>query len=81
MEATAKDLRLHSKEIIEGLKRGKEIMLTYRGKPTAMIIPFRKKLNKRKKGEIIKLFGIWKDNIKVKDISHFIDELRGGRFN
>jgi antitoxin (DNA-binding transcriptional repressor) of toxin-antitoxin stability system len=81
MEATAKDLRLHSKEIIAGLKLGKEILLTYRGEPTAMIIPFRKKTNKSKKGEIIKLFGIWKDNKKIEDVSHFIDELRGGRFN
>ncbi len=39
MKATAKDLRFHSKEILETVMRGEEVTITYRGKPSAKIIP------------------------------------------
>ena len=78
MEATAKDLRFHSKEILDAVSRGEEVIITYRGKPHAKIIP----IDSRKKGSKEKhnLFGIWKDNDAVKDVEKYVRNLRKGRF-
>ena len=77
MKATAKDLRFHSKELLDTVNRGEEVVITFRGKPCAKLIPYREK-----RGEIIKneLFGIWKDNDIVKDVDEYIRKLRKGRF-
>ena len=42
MMATTKDLRFHSKELLESVERGEEVIITYRGKPNAKLIPIRK---------------------------------------
>ncbi len=41
MKATAKDLRLHLKELIEAVNRGEEVVITFRGKPCAKLVPYR----------------------------------------
>ena len=40
MKATVKDLRFHSKELIETVNRGEEVVITFRGKPCAKLVPF-----------------------------------------
>jgi prevent-host-death family protein len=39
MEATTKDLRLHTRELIAATHRGEEVTITFRGKPTARLVP------------------------------------------
>jgi len=39
MKATAKDLRFHSKELLDTVRRGEEVLITYRGKPCAKLVP------------------------------------------
>jgi prevent-host-death family protein len=80
MKASAKDLRYKTKEIIAALERGEEILLTYRGKEKARIIPVSKKTPKNYDGEEIPLFGIWRGNKKVDNVDAYLDKLRGGRF-
>jgi len=46
MKATAKDLRFHSKELIETVNRGEEVVITFRGKPCAKLVPFEDKKEK-----------------------------------
>ena len=77
MKATAKDLRFHSKELLDTVNRGEEVVITFRGKPCAKLIPYTEK-----KGGTIKneLFGIWKDYDIVKDVNEYIRKLRKGRF-
>ena len=77
MKATAKDLRFHSKELLDTVNRGEEVVITFRGKPCAKLIPYKEKTEKAKKNE---LFGIWKDNDLVKDINEYVRELRKGRY-
>lgn len=77
MEASAKDLRFRSKEILDSIERGEEVIITYHGKPKAKIVPYKGKGKERKKTDI---FGIWKDNSKTKDVNAFIDDIRGERF-
>lgn len=77
MKATAKDLRFHSKELIDSVNRGEEVVITYRGKPCAKLVPYQDIKNKKEKNE---LFGMWKDNDLTKDVNAYVRNLRKGRF-
>jgi prevent-host-death family protein len=79
MKATAKDLRFHSKELLSTVNRGEEVIITYRGKPCAKLVPYNefKKTDKKFK---TKLFGMWKDNDGVEDVDNYVRDLRKGRF-
>jgi prevent-host-death family protein len=77
MKATAKDLRFHSKELLDTVNRGEEVVITFRGKPCAKLIPYREKKKEITKNE---LFGIWKDNDKVQVVDEYVRGLRKGRF-
>jgi len=78
MKATAKDLRFHSKEILESISRGEEVIITYRGKARAKIIPLEN--NEKSKTEKNELFGIWQDNDNIKNVNQYLRRLRKGRF-
>ena len=77
MKATAKDLRFHSKELLNTVNRGEEVVITFRGKPCAKLIPYTETKGQIKKNE---LFGIWKDNNMVQDVDEYVRGLRKGRF-
>lgn len=79
MKATAKDLRFHSKELLDTVNRGEEVVITYRGKPCAKLVPYEHTdINKSKlKNEF---FGIWKDNNEVNDINKYVRKIRKGRY-
>lgn len=80
MKTTAKDLRTNAKRILEAVGRGQEVVITVRGRPRAKIVPFESgKRTKRIKGKDA-LFGIWKENPKVRNVEAYIDSLRSGRF-
>jgi prevent-host-death family protein len=74
MKATAKDLRFHSKEILESVMRGEEVTITYRGKPSAKIIPVNK--NNSINSERHNLFGIWADHSDSVDVNKYVRKLR-----
>jgi len=79
MKATAKDLRFNSKKLLDTVNRGEEVVITYRGKPCAKLVPYEQddiiesKLNDE-------FFGIWKDNNEVNDINEYVREIRKGRY-
>jgi len=77
MKATAKDLRFHSKELLDTVSRGEEIIITFRGKPCAKLIPYRDQSKVIAENE---LFGIWKDNDRIQDVDEYIRGLRKGRY-
>lgn len=76
MKATAKDLRFHSKELLDTVSRGEEVVITFRGKPCAKLIPF----EASKESTTNDFFGIWKDDEKTENIETYLRELRKGRF-
>ncbi len=78
MEATAKDLRFHSKKLIDSVNRGEEVVITYRGKPCAKLVPYQE--NKESTCQKHKLFGMWKDNKAIEDVNEYVKNLRRGRF-
>ena len=77
MKATAKDLRFQSRELLNTVNRGEEVVITYRGKPCAKLVPYPKEGKKIKKDE---LFGIWKKREDIQNIEEYIRNLRKGRF-
>ena len=79
MVTTAKKLRFDTKEVFNSISRGEEVLITYRGKAYAKLIPVQK-ISKRKI-EPSGLFGIWNDYVKVNDVDNYVRELRGRRKN
>ncbi len=77
MKATARDLRFNAKELLETVKRGEEIIITFRGKPCAKLVPISESKNKKHENE---LFGIWRDYDLTEDVNGYVRILRRGRF-
>ncbi len=78
MRATVRDLRSHLKELLDVVSRREEVIITYRGKPCAKLVP----IENIKKDELSEnqLFGIWKDNNLVENVDEYMRNLRKGRF-
>lgn len=79
MKATAKELRFKTKEILAAIERGEEVIITYRGKDKARLVPLKEGQHTPAQ-KSAPLFGIWSDNERVRDVDTYIKELRGGRF-
>lgn len=77
MKATAKDLRVRSKELPNTVSRGEEVIIIYRGKPCAKLVPFETSRNGEKENL---LFGMWKDHPAVENVDAYVRKLRKGRF-
>jgi prevent-host-death family protein len=76
MKATAKDLRFNSKVLLDTVNRGEEVVITFRGKPCAKLIPYDGENEHNTTNE---LFGIWKDNNMVRNVDAYVRGLRKGR--
>lgn len=77
MEATTKDLRFHTKEILDAAAiRGEEVIITFHGKPYAKIVPIAKSANSKKDNEFC---GMWKDRNDMDDVSEYVRKLRKRR--
>lgn len=77
MKATAKDLRFNSKGLLDSVNRGEEVVITFRGKACAKLIPYEEENGQNTANE---LFGIWKDNNMIQNVDKHVRELRKGRF-
>ena len=78
MKATARDLRFHSRELLETVRRGEEVVITYRGKPCARLVPFEEESGADADAGR-RLFGIWRDHDDSRDVEAYVRELRKGR--
>ncbi len=78
MESTAKKLRFHTKELLETVSRGEEVIITMRGKPYAKLVPYNTKV--KNKLDIDDLFGIWKDDESTKNVPDYVRSIRKRRF-
>lgn len=76
MQATSKDLRFHTKAILDTAIRGEEVVITYHGKPCAKIIPIARANQENKHNEFC---GMWKDRADMDDVHAYIRNLRRGR--
>lgn len=76
MQATSKDLRFHTKEILDAAIRGEEVVITYHGKPYVKIIPAQSSHTHDKSNDFC---GIWKDREDMDDVQDYVRNLRRGR--
>jgi len=74
MTFSAKDLRFKISTLFKLLDNKEDIIITYRGKPKAKLIPYHKN-SPHKKDE--KLFGLWAD--REFDVDKHVREMRKGR--
>ncbi|MGZ8160643.1 MAG: type II toxin-antitoxin system Phd/YefM family antitoxin [Methylobacter sp.] len=42
MKATAKDLRIHLKGLLDAASKGEDVVITFREKPCAKLVPYEK---------------------------------------
>ncbi len=78
MYSTAKELRFHTKELLESVSRGEEVIITFRGKPFAKLVPVEQ--SGKKSNGTDELFGIWKDRTDLDDVNAYVRKIRKERF-
>jgi prevent-host-death family protein len=80
MKATAKELRVHSKELLDAVSRGEDVVITFRGKPCARLVPYEKTDKPITVGNNDDdLFGIWADRNDLESVDEYVESLRKGR--
>ena len=77
MNATARDLRTHTRKLLEAVDRGEEVVITHRGKPRARLVA--PAAMPTEIGESPALFGIWADNDEADDVQAYVRRLRRTR--
>ncbi|MGK5094796.1 type II toxin-antitoxin system prevent-host-death family antitoxin [Deltaproteobacteria bacterium TL4] len=76
MHATAKDLKSHTKEILDRASGGEEVIVTYKGKPYVKIVPFHQHSELTKASpKKLALFGIWKNHEASEDVSALLHKM------
>lgn len=76
MNATTKNLRFNSKELLDAVKRGEEVVISFRGKPCAKLVPYQETKKQPEKND---LFGMWQDNDATLNVEEYVRNLRKGR--
>lgn len=76
MKATAKELRFHSKELLDAVSRGDSVVITFRGKPCAKLVPYEESNLTEGLQNEDELFGIWHDRDDIVPIDEYVRDLR-----
>jgi antitoxin (DNA-binding transcriptional repressor) of toxin-antitoxin stability system len=80
MEATTKDLRLHTRELLAATDRGQEVIITYRGRVRARLVPHVEDEQPTSgSGRRNPLFGLWRDRDDV-SVDEWVRTMRRSRF-
>lgn len=77
MEATTKDLRLHTKSLMAATSRGEEVIISYRGQKRAKLVPLDDQPRGRKGTN--PLFGLWADSENDVSVEEQVRQLRAPR--
>jgi prevent-host-death family protein len=81
MKATAKELRFHSKELLDAVGRGDSVVITFRGKPCAKLVPYEDNNLAEHLQSEDSLFGIWRDREDIGSVDDYVRDLRKSRFS
>jgi len=77
MKITTKELRIQPGKIIDQVVNGQEVIVTFRGKALAKIVPIQKKESSVKQEN--EVFGMWSNRKEEKTVEETVRELRKGR--
>jgi len=75
--ATAKDLRQKTAALLDEVRRGQEIVITYRGHSIAILAPMAKA---ERKGLNPIGFGMWQDRKEMRNVERWLKNLRSPRY-
>jgi prevent-host-death family protein len=74
--ATAKDLRQKTSKLLDDVRRGREVIITYRGKQIAILAP----LDRISHKELTPIgFGMWRRRRDMRDVKRWLDSRRASR--
>lgn len=73
MTTSVTELRTSARAIWGVINRGDTVVITYRGKPCAKIVPLDFEADAAQSDS---LFGVWKDNETVDSVEDFIRDVR-----
>ena len=76
MQVSTKQLRIQPGRIISQVNNGQEVTVTYRGKPSAKIIPIKTGNKVILEKEENELFGIWKNREDLENVDLYIRNKR-----
>jgi antitoxin (DNA-binding transcriptional repressor) of toxin-antitoxin stability system len=79
MEITAELINIQPEWIISEINRGQEITITWRGKPSAKIVPIYNKENSIIGESDGELFGIWKNKKEIEGVEQYVRNIRKWR--
>jgi len=74
MTVTAKDLRFNVSMLFDVLGKGEDVLITYRGKAKAKLIPYDEPNHEPKSDE---MFGMWRD--RNESVDEMVRGMRAGR--
>jgi prevent-host-death family protein len=74
--ATAKDLRQKTSELLDNVRRGREVVITYRGKQVAVLAPLDRMTHKELTPTA---FGMWRRRRDMRDVKRWLDSRRASR--
>ncbi len=74
MTVTAKDLRFNVSMLFDVLGKGEDVLITYRGKAKAKLVPYDEPHNRQKSDE---MFGMWAD--RDESVDAMVRGMRAGR--
>ena len=75
--ATAKDLRQKTAALLDEVRRGQKVVITYRGKSVAVLAPVK---NTKRKGLNPVGFGMWQDRKDMWSVEKWLKSLRKPRY-
>lgn len=79
MDATIKDLRLHTKKLLSATARGEEVIITYRGTPTAKLVPLVAEPAAVLQTRANPAFGLWREENDQESVEEQVRRLRQPR--
>lgn len=74
--ATAMDLRQKTSELLDSVRRGREVVITYRGKQIAVLAPLDRIAHKALTPVA---FGMWRRRRGMRDVKRWLDSRRASR--
>lgn len=76
--ATAKDLRQKTAALLDEVRRGQPVMITYRGKSIAVLAPVERA---ERKALHLAGFGMWRDRKDTRSVEKWLKKIRQPRYS
>lgn len=76
MKVAAKDIGIHSKVLLDAVNNGEDVIITFRGKPCAKLVPYEQAVKSADRNNKNDLFGIWADRTDIESVEEYMQSLR-----